>query len=112
MKLTSTLGTLALLIATCAPVIASAVTVEDVVAKMTAQGYTNIAVKKTFLGRTKIEGRKGGSEREVVLNTDGEVLRNETEHDGSDWDDNRANDDTDEQHGNEAEDDDAKKDTD
>lgn len=79
MKTITKIGALALITATLAPFAASATTVEEVVAQMKAQGYTDISVEKSFLGRTEIEGEKNGEEREVVLSKSGEILRDEIE---------------------------------
>ncbi len=79
-------GTFALIIAALTPLTASATTVEDVIAQMKAKGYTHISVEKSLLGRTEIEGKKNGEEREVVLSASGKILRDEVEMEDDDED--------------------------
>ena len=70
---------IATVLATTVAFPAAAITPEEVVARLTSEGYTEIEVKTTLLGRTKIEGKKGNTEYEIVLNARGDVLREETE---------------------------------
>jgi hypothetical protein len=50
--------------------------VEDVVEWLTGQGYRNIEVTRTFLGRVKIVASKGNGRRELICNPrTGEILR-------------------------------------
>lgn len=50
--------------------------VEDVVEWLTAQGYSNIQVTRTLLGRVKIVAAKGSGYREMICNPrTGEILR-------------------------------------
>lgn len=45
-----------------------------------AEGYSEIEVERTWLGRIKIEAERGREEREIILNrSTGEVLRDYTE---------------------------------
>lgn len=56
---------------------AAAQSLQDwLVAQLKAQGYQNIAVSRTFLGRLRVVGHLGDMHREVVVNPrTGEVLR-------------------------------------
>ena len=48
----------------------------SVVAQMRGQGYREINVETTMLGRVRIVGAKGGGTREIILNPrTGEILR-------------------------------------
>ena len=67
----------ALMISTSVP--ALAVTKDEVIAEMASQGYTYIEVSTTLLGRTKIEAEGPDGEREVVITSDGTVIKDETE---------------------------------
>lgn len=69
------LATLGLLIALAQP--AAADSLQDwLVDQFKAQGYQNIAVSRTFLGRLRVVGHLGDMHREVVVNPrTGEVLR-------------------------------------
>ncbi len=50
--------------------------VEAVARHLTEQGYTEIEISRTFLGRARIEAHKGDMEREIVMNPNtGEILR-------------------------------------
>jgi hypothetical protein len=84
MTIFTKLGTAALIATTLAPLVVSATTVEDVIAEMKAKGYTHISVEKSLLGRTEIEGKKDGVEREVVLSSSGKILRDEIEMEDDD----------------------------
>lgn len=67
--------------------------VEDVIADLTDQGYTQIEVKNR-LGTVKIEGIKDGQQRELVFNRlTGELVKDETN--GLDDDDDALEDDDD-----------------
>ena len=49
---------------------------DDVVAQLTQQGYRDIAVSNTWLGRVRILATRDGGTREIVLNPrTGEILR-------------------------------------
>jgi hypothetical protein len=49
---------------------------EDVVAQLRGQGFSQIKVATTWLGRTRITAQKGNLSREIVLNPrTGEILR-------------------------------------
>ncbi|MEL6587411.1 MAG: hypothetical protein AAFY65_03405 [Pseudomonadota bacterium] len=68
------LGLGALLVA--APKSAMAAVREQVVAQLRAQGYRDIRVTRTFLGRLRIVARNGRHTREIILNpATGEILR-------------------------------------
>lgn len=59
-----------------APGGAQADPVEQVVAQLRAQGYSDIIVSRTLLGRARIVARDGTLRREVILNrATGEILR-------------------------------------
>lgn len=92
MTLITKIGALAIATGLLAPLSATAITVEEVVAKMTEEGYTNITVEKSLLGRTEIEGEKDGQEHEVVLSTSGEILRDEIEMEDDDDEGTETND--------------------
>jgi hypothetical protein len=80
MKTITTLSALAITAAMLPAFAAGTTTTADeVVAQMEADGYTNISVETSLLGRTEIEGEKDGEEREVVLSKAGEILRDEVE---------------------------------
>jgi hypothetical protein len=85
MKIITTLSALAVTAAMIPAFAAStSTTADEVVAQMKADGYTNISVETSLLGRTEIEGEKDGEEREVVLNKAGEILRDEVELESED----------------------------
>ncbi len=87
-KTTTALSALAIAVALTPALAASAPEVADqIVAQMKEQGYTNISVETSLLGRTEIEGEKDGEEREVVLSKSGEILRDEVELEEDDDDD-------------------------
>jgi hypothetical protein len=68
------IGTMALAV-TGAPVFAQSV-VDGIVAQLTSQGYRNISVQKTLLGRAQIVGYKRSQRREIIVNPrTGEILR-------------------------------------
>ena len=56
---------------------ASAETAQDkVVRHLQAQGFENIEVRRTWLGRVRITGENQSQEREIILNpATGEILR-------------------------------------
>lgn len=50
--------------------------VDQILAQLRAQGFENIEVETTWLGRARIAAVRGGVNREIVVNpTTGEVLR-------------------------------------
>jgi hypothetical protein len=59
------------------PALAIAQTVADPVLRaLTKQGYGDITIKRTWLGRLRITAERGGRQREIILNKrTGEVLR-------------------------------------
>lgn len=59
------------------PLMAHAATVEEqIVAELTASGYTDIQIYHTWLGRLRIVAQFGADSRElVIMPTTGEVLR-------------------------------------
>ena len=65
---------------------------DEVVAELEKNGYTNIEVRQTILGRTKIEAVKNGIEREIVVTKNGKILRDEID---DDHDDDSSDDSTD-----------------
>ena len=80
--------------------------VEDLVAQLEAEGYTNIEVEVDG-AETEIEGVLNGMEREITVNSEtGEILADETEAEDDDEDDN----DDDEDESDEDEDEDEKDD--
>ncbi len=42
------------------------------------QGYTDVTVSRTFLGRSRITATKGNTSREIILSTSGRVLRDDS----------------------------------
>jgi len=97
MLLKRKMSVIALLITTAAGPV-SALTAEEVIAQLKSEGYTDIEVEKTLLGRTKIEATKGNTEYEIVLSKSGEVLREEEETHGDDHDDDHDDDEHDDEH--------------
>jgi len=51
--------------------------VEDLVAQMEAEGYTQIEIE-TENGETEVEGVLNGMEREVTFDADGTIIKDET----------------------------------
>lgn len=50
--------------------------VEQIVAQLQAQGFQDIQVERTWLGRARIQAMRDGTSREIVVNpTTGEILR-------------------------------------
>lgn len=69
--------------------------VEDIVAQLEAEGYSNIEVEVED-GETEIEGVLDGVKREVTLDTDtGEILEDKTEVDDDDDNEDDNEDDSD-----------------
>ncbi|WP_444452143.1 hypothetical protein ACTTAI_13975 [Rhodobacter capsulatus] len=67
------------------PLPAFAVEADDIVAQLRAQGFSQINVSRTFLGRVKIEAQAPNLHREIVLNPKtGEILRDYTDAADSD----------------------------
>lgn len=57
--------------------------VDSITRQLQSQGYTNIEVKRTWLGRVRIEAYLGTLEREIVVNPrTGEILRDYWEEEG------------------------------
>jgi uncharacterized membrane protein YgcG len=57
---------------------------DTIVRQLRAQGYSDVSVSDTWLGRTRIFAQSGNSEREIVLNPrTGEILRDIYIGDGS-----------------------------
>lgn len=66
--------------------------VQALVRQLQAQGYSQIEVKRTWLGRYRIEAKSGNREREIIMNENtGEVLRDYAEDD-DDHDDDHGGD--------------------
>jgi hypothetical protein len=58
------------------PAAAAADPVQEIVAEMRAEGFTDITVESTLLGRIRITGETAGERREVVIDRGtGEILR-------------------------------------
>ena len=59
------------------PQFAAAQTIQDqIVEQLQAQGFTNLQVSRTWLGRVRIISRRGDLVRELVFNPQtGEILR-------------------------------------
>ena len=57
---------------------------DDVVAQLTRQGFYNIAVDTTWLGRVRIMADRGDGQREIILNPrTGEILRDSWQASGA-----------------------------
>jgi hypothetical protein len=57
---------------------------DQIAAELRAEGYTDVTVERTLLGRVRIVGRMPGRRREVVVDRGtGEILRDLTEEEGS-----------------------------
>ncbi|MFY0660195.1 MAG: hypothetical protein JXR15_06860 [Shimia sp.] len=57
--------------------------VEAIARHLAEQGYHDIEIGRTFLGRARIEAEKNGMEREIIVNPrTGEILRDYWEEDG------------------------------
>ncbi len=63
--------------------------VDAITQQLAAQGYDQIKVSKTFLGRVRVEAQRQGLEREIIFNPrTGEILRDYwevEEDDEGDW---------------------------
>lgn len=69
-----------LIAALLAPLPALAVEPDEIVTQLRAQGFNQITVNRTFLGRIKIEAQASKLHREIVLNPKtGEILRDYTD---------------------------------
>lgn len=56
--------------------------VEAIARHLAEQGYHDIEIGRTFLGRARIEAEKNGMEREIIVNPrTGEILRDYWEED-------------------------------
>ncbi len=55
--------------------------VEAVVQQLRDQGFGEIEISRTMLGRTKIEAYRGDLEREIVVTSSGRILKDEVESD-------------------------------
>jgi len=107
MTLTKTLGTAAVLLATSGLTV-MAMTQDDVVKMLEAEGYTQIEVESED-GETEIEGISAKGEREITLDADGNIIEDETEfedEDGNGIHDDFENGDEDDDADDEDEDDD------
>lgn len=63
-------------VALWASVALAAQPVDTVISWLQDQGFTHFEIEKTWLGRTKIEAKAAGAEREIIINTKtGEILR-------------------------------------
>ena len=77
------LGSFVLIAALCVPGPAAAIEAGEIVAQLRAQGFAQIRVSHTFLGRVRIEAQSPRLHREIVLNPKtGEILRDYTEDGG------------------------------
>lgn len=74
MKRTLTAALISVLLAT--PAKAQTPFVDRIIAGLRADGYVEISVSRTWLGRYRIEAERGGNDREIIVNArTGEVLR-------------------------------------
>lgn len=61
---------------TLAMPVAAAPTIQEIISQLEAQGYKDVTVSRTWLGRIRIEAESGTHEREIVFNQrTGEILR-------------------------------------
>jgi hypothetical protein len=99
--------TTAIVLVTCfgTPGYAQTASVESYVQQLLDQGYTNIEISTTFLGRTRIEAYRGSLERELIVARNGAILRDETEE-SDDEDDDDDDDDEDDEDDDDEDDDD------
>jgi hypothetical protein len=76
------LGSLAVLLLAAAPALADPA--DDVAAALRAEGYDNIQIERTLLGRIRITGETADRRREIVIDRGtGEILRDLTEEKSS-----------------------------
>ncbi len=76
------LAVLAALTAIAVPALADVA--EEIAAEMQAEGYTDVEIERTLLGRTRVIGEAPGRRREVVIDRGtGEILRDLTEEEDS-----------------------------
>lgn len=81
---------------TCAVPALAAPTLDDIIAQLKGQGFTEITVSRTWLGRYRIEAESETQEREIVFNKrTGEILRDYWEDIERDDDDEGGSDDQD-----------------
>lgn len=74
----------ALLISSAGPLGAES-RAQSIARQLNQQGYSEITVSRTWLGRMRIEAQKGEVEREIIVNRrTGEILRDYTHSDRSD----------------------------
>ena len=89
------------------PISAQAAAVDDIVAQLAAQGFADIEVTSTMLGRVRILARRNGRLRELIVNPrTGEVLRDVWISDRDDDDDHDEDDDRDDDEDDSDDDDD------
>jgi len=76
------------------PAVAQTTLQDQYIAMLTEQGFTELEISRTWLGRTRIEAKSKTSEREIIFNSrTGEILRDFTESsagDGSSSGDNAS----------------------
>lgn len=66
----------------------AAPTLKEIVAQLELQGYSDISISRTWLGRTRIEAENGTHEREIIFNQrTGEILRDFWEEQDDEGDD-------------------------
>jgi hypothetical protein len=108
--------TTAIVLVTCfgTPGYAQTASVESYVQQLLDQGYTNIEISTTFLGRTRIEAYRGSLERELIVARNGAILRDDTEEsdDEDDDEDDEDDDDLDDDDDDDLDDDDVDDDDD
>ena len=87
--------------------------IDDLVAQMEAEGYTQIEVE-TENGETEVEGVLNNMEREVTFDADGNVIKDETSpvDEEDDEDDSESEDDDDDSDDQDDEDEDGEEDDD
>ena len=94
----------------------AAPSLKEIVAQLEAQGYSDISISRTWLGRTRIEAENGTHEREIIFNQrTGEILRDfweEQEDDNDSSSGSRTSDDAEDDASETEEDDDTGNDDD
>ena len=83
MKLTKTVGTAAVLMATTT-LASFALTADDAVKMLEDAGYTKIEVEEKSNGEVEIEGSKADGSREITLDADGNIIEDVTEFEDED----------------------------
>jgi uncharacterized membrane protein YgcG len=79
---------------------------EDIIEKLTEQGFKRIEISRTLFGNTRFEATGPGIERQIVLGKDGTVVRDRSETDDEYDDNDQDEDDNDDNENDDSESDD------